>query len=141
MLLFLSFLTASPFMAPISASGPLNFDLVEKAKMGQPPTFEQVLSAKFDSKDQSQFDALRTWAEKLSPEDRAKYFNKIGNGPDEKSIWHDKVPCGQADRTGLTRSMVVAVGNSPNPQTARRVWADAERAYANGLSIEAKNLI
>jgi hypothetical protein len=115
-------------------------DLLANAEADRPPYFEQVLNARFDQPDRAEFDRLRTWAERPTAQERARYMVKIGTGPDDTSMWRDRIPCWEADRKYLTRAMVVAAGNSTNRAMARRVWAEAKRSQRSVPRIEHERL-
>jgi len=124
--------------SPTAASRTLN--LLANAKAGRPPRFEQVLNARFDHPDHAEFEQLRAWVEQPTAQERARYMVKIGAGPDDTSMWRDRVPCWEADRKYLTRAMVVAAGGSPTRETASRVWVEANRAQTSLPRIEREKL-
>src|ERR1700759_2207320 len=126
-------------LAVLTAATPAP-DLVAIAKAGQPPSFETVLDARFDPAGRAHFDAFRDWAAKLSPEERAQYYDQLPPGPDGKPRWHERVACGQADRHGLSRAMSFVAAHASDRAAARTLWDEAERAYAAAGTIESKYL-
>lgn len=107
-------------------------DLLSSAKARQPIQFEQVLRVRFDPAGSRQFDELRAWAERPTPDELSRFYMRL---PGEKAFYRELTPCWEADFKGLVRAMVVAAA-APTPEVARQTWLKAEKAYQDGLVLE-----
>lgn len=98
-------LASSISAAPPSSEIP---DLVALAKAARPPTFSQVLDARFGPSGDTRFRAYEEWSRKITPEERARWYRQSGTMPDGKPRLKEIAPCSYLDSRSLNLAMVAA---------------------------------
>jgi hypothetical protein len=118
---------ALPALAGISQAQP---SLMMDTSGEHLPRFEQVLDAGFDPARKAEFDAFEEWARHPSAKEQATWGGTT---------------CGYADHRSFAVAMVRAVRLSKSKSEAVRLWAEGEKAAAEGarrahFPVDPKNL-
>lgn len=117
---------------PLLLSASAAPDLLKSAKAGNPLSFDVILDARFGSEESGPFDALRTWAERPTPQELSEHYRRR---PGPKDLYVERVPCWEADHKSLLRAMTVAAG-AADRQSAQAIWGDVERAFRSAQKLE-----
>lgn len=130
-MIFLMFLA----LQGAASSSPHNLDLLALAQKRHPLGFEDILRGRFDVSRHAEFEALRTWSERPTPEELAEHYERL---PGEKAFYRELTPCWEADLKGRVRSMVVAA-STETPKQARSIWSKVDAVFRDGLALERKS--
>lgn len=85
-----------------------------------PPTFRQVVAARFDPTRKAEFDAFDLWAQHLAPAERARWMVR-NTATTLKDRWLDR-GCGDANSRGAARAMATAARLSSDAKGALALW-------------------